>query len=356
MIIKKIVLVNFQIHKKLSIELTDGFNCIKGSNQRGKSSLVRAIDWFLTNAPAGDWMCRRDIEGKVHTAIVKLYLDTGDILKRVKGNGRNYYALNEQEFNDIGRNVPVEILNALQTGNESMKALGLNLNIEMQEDHPYLVYETSTTKSGSLNVLTGVNVIEKTIKEFNRDRMEKSRQINYLEEEMTSQIDELVKYDALEDISFDKCDALAAEILRKTAAIETLKKLQCEYQEKLLVVKRYEYLKGVVKDFTIIEQLIVDVKAGRETLDWLQSMAKRIKAYRKFIEPPPFDFDRLDKGLDELTHLQDNLDYFRTIKQRLSQARQACEVGKHTMMVLGKKMIGKICPTCGSKIKKICHG
>jgi len=348
----KIVLTNFQIHKKLSITLTDGFNCLTGANNRGKSSVIRAIYWFLTNSPAGDWMCRRDASGNKHTTIVKFILDNGDVLKRVKGKGKNYYALNEQEYNDIGRNIPVEIMDALQMNSASIKGLGLNLNIEMQDELPFLVNEPSTVKSGALNVLTGVDTIEKTIKEYNKDRMAESREINYLESEVEIQVDALAKYDDLELISFEKCDGITIKIIETRGLISRLKELQVKYNDRLETVKRYEYLKDMAKDFLEIERLIVDVSVGRSDLEWLKDKATRTANYRKFREPPPFDFAKLAGSLDGLAALQGDLACLRTNKQRLADVLADMDRYKAAMWEASVKLKGMVCPTCGNRIKK----
>lgn len=351
-----LTLKNFQIHKKLSLELKDGFNCLTGGNNRGKSSIVRSLYWLLTNSPAGDWMCRRDANGKKLTATVKLVLDDGTVVKRVKGGGRNYYALDDQEYNDIGRNMPAEIAAALGMGNAAIKALGLNLNIEMQEDMPFLVHESPTVKSGALNILTGVDIIEKTIKEFNRDRLAETREIGHLESEIEIQVDALGKYDVLNEIDFGGCDRITNKIAAFNVKIAECQKLKASRAEKLEIVNRYQYLKDVAKDFMEIEQLLVDISAGRKDLESLSSMAVRVGSCSKFAMPMPFDFGKLGGALDGIAVKNADLVCLRTLQERLRSARKAIAVNRGIMREAGSRLKGMVCPTCGNKMKGVGDG
>jgi len=68
--IKKLILKNFQIHKKLVLEFDEKITVIKGSNDSGKSSIIRAIYWIFYNQPTGDWMCRIDNDGTINDTSV----------------------------------------------------------------------------------------------------------------------------------------------------------------------------------------------------------------------------------------------------------------------------------------------
>ena len=83
--IAKLVLKNFQCHKKLTINFDTGMTCLMGENNGGKSSAIRALYWILTNSPRGDWM-QREVEGKLLTAEAYVTFTDGVTLGRIKGN------------------------------------------------------------------------------------------------------------------------------------------------------------------------------------------------------------------------------------------------------------------------------
>ena len=47
--IASIELVDFQIHKELKVDFTDGINVLIGASGKGKSCIRRAIEWCLFN-------------------------------------------------------------------------------------------------------------------------------------------------------------------------------------------------------------------------------------------------------------------------------------------------------------------
>lgn len=349
--IHKIILTNFQRHKKLSLILGDGFNSVWGENQRGKSSIVRAIYWMLNNAPAGDWMRRRDKGGKLHTSIVKFIMKNGDVIKRVKGGGRNYYALNDQEFNDIGRKIPAEIVTALGIVN-AMGGIGLDPHIVTDEDPPFLVREKPTVKSGALNVLTGVNTIEKVIKEFNKDKLSESRNIRHCEEEIAMQEEELARYDGLEDLDIEPCNKMMASVKKLQSEVDDLTLAKRKHTEKLAVVNRYKYFKTSTFDLGFVERLIGSIKVDRVCLSNLESAAIRVERHKKFCKPPVFDFDGIGSVLDTIRGLDADLARLRKTKSTVRDLQATIDRESALMSDIDKKIVGMSCPTCGQVLKK----
>jgi len=51
--LKKLVLENFQVHPKLSLDLDPHITCIIGPSDVGKSAVIRALRWLCQNVPDG---------------------------------------------------------------------------------------------------------------------------------------------------------------------------------------------------------------------------------------------------------------------------------------------------------------
>ena len=52
--IKKLHIRNFQSHKDSRLIFSDGVNVIVGNSDSGKSAILRALNWVITNRPSGD--------------------------------------------------------------------------------------------------------------------------------------------------------------------------------------------------------------------------------------------------------------------------------------------------------------
>ena len=115
---------NFQSIEDATISI-DGFTVITGSNNGGKSALMRAVRGVFTNAPSGPLVRR----GTAHLT-VDLDLGDGNTITWIKGWNKpdqkggtvNRYMLNGKELDNVGRGCPEEVLNlgihSLQAGAE----------------------------------------------------------------------------------------------------------------------------------------------------------------------------------------------------------------------------------------------
>ena len=85
---------NFQSHRDSSLEFSPGVNALVGDSDCGKSAVMRALLWVITNQPQGDahvsnWL--KDKKGKVKGICqVSVLLDTGTVT-RSRGKDENSY-------------------------------------------------------------------------------------------------------------------------------------------------------------------------------------------------------------------------------------------------------------------------
>ena len=104
--IARVELENFQSHKESSLALAPGVNVIIGPSDAGKSAIIRAVRWLITNRPLGDSFIRQGTKG----SSIELGLDNNSII-RCKGIKDNYYFINDYDnyFRAFGSDVPEEI-------------------------------------------------------------------------------------------------------------------------------------------------------------------------------------------------------------------------------------------------------
>lgn len=125
--IKSIEIKNYQSHKETKLDFSPGVNVIVGATDSGKSAIIKALRWVITNRPTGDSF-RSSWGGDTKVSVVTdgLGLDTFTRAKTDKGN---LYKLNDLEFKAFGSDVPEEIKMALDMN---------HINVQTQfESHFY---------------------------------------------------------------------------------------------------------------------------------------------------------------------------------------------------------------------------
>ncbi len=152
MAVEKIVLKNFQCHKKLTLDLTHLVVSIVGGSDRGKSSIIRALRWLATNRPGGSGIIRRDGgETENRTAVVHLRID-GRSIKRVRGPGRNSYRIDGRTLKAFGSGVPDEVENLLNMS---------SINFQLQHQPSFLFSLSPGEVARELNSVINLSEIDR---------------------------------------------------------------------------------------------------------------------------------------------------------------------------------------------------
>jgi exonuclease SbcC len=353
--IKQIILKNFQRHKEFAVDFGKTFNCITGDNNKGKSSIIRAIKWVFDNEPAGNWMNRRDKKGKVHTTVVKMILDDGRIIKRVKGVNKNYYALDDIEFHEIGRSgIPQEIQDALGL-NRLLAELGHNVYIDSQDDQPFLVSEKNNgVKAGALNILTGTDLLERTIREVNRIKLNLGRDREHYKTTIDETTAKLKWYDRLDNLPLADIANLQRMIDNVQTKIDSMDALLEEYNSKCILIDEYEKTSKVYKDIYEFDHILSEYISVDDMLSRLNTLSCDYNNIAKLKKIPEIDFDYgnkllriLDKVGVEISHLQSMENAYTRLTLQEETLR---DEGIASMDNL-KRLAGKRCPTCNGVIK-----
>ena len=147
--IKQIVILNFQCHKKLDIKL-GRVTTIIGDNDKGKSAVLRALRWVCENRPGGDRFIRR---GATY-AEVRVYIGK-HVITRKKGHGLNEYTLNGDKYEAFGLGrVPQPIVQVLNTG---------DTNFQGQWDKAFWLSDTPGQVSKHLNSIVNLQLIDQSL-------------------------------------------------------------------------------------------------------------------------------------------------------------------------------------------------
>lgn len=146
--IRRLRVRNFQRHRDLDLELDPGVTTIVGTNDRGKSAILRALRWVLTNRPRGVSFLRWGSNKVSVTADVE-----GIRVKRSKGSA-NTYSIDGEYYEAFGNDVPKEVADIVRVAEE---------NFQGQHDAPFWFALPPGEVSRRLNAVVDLGLIDTTL-------------------------------------------------------------------------------------------------------------------------------------------------------------------------------------------------
>ena len=151
----RLIIKNFQSHKETVLELSPTVNSFEGVSDSGKSAILRAMLWCLTNKPDGtafasNWA--KDKKGKLKER-VSVSIDNITRFRDGAVNGYIKYISGKdpQEYEALKGTVPPDIENAVNIG---------AVNIQRQMDPPFLLASTPGDAARYVNELVGLEEID----------------------------------------------------------------------------------------------------------------------------------------------------------------------------------------------------
>lgn len=170
MSLSKIVLRNFQIHRKTELNIHEGINIIAGSSGNGKSSVIRAIRWLCENSPRGFKFRRWKAPEKSVTS-VSFVLD-GETITRKRNATTNSYDFKGQNYKALKADVPEDIQEELNIS---------EFNIQRQFEGPFLFSKSSSEVAKMINSVAGIEVIDAILKETNARHRKAKAEVTLLD-------------------------------------------------------------------------------------------------------------------------------------------------------------------------------
>jgi len=112
-LIEYLTIKNFQSHSESFLEFSPGVNVILGDTDSGKTAILRAVNWLVTNRPRGSTFVRR---GKKFCSVS--IRTTNGLVEREKKSSFNGYRVEvgdfKSSFTEVGTTVPPEVLPVLR--------------------------------------------------------------------------------------------------------------------------------------------------------------------------------------------------------------------------------------------------
>lgn len=290
-------LLNFQAHKDSRLELSPGVNAIVGPSDKGKTSIIRALRWVVTNRPAGDSFRRW---GSDETEVIVTLPDAQ--VHRIRNKTENLYALNSTaedggEFRAFGADVPEPITKALNISPASTQS---------QHAAHYMLAASPAECARMLNEVADLDDIDKATSAINsmgRAAAEKKRTV---EAEVAAFREQLKRYEGLDDrlALLEECVALDTKIEKLAQEEETLG--------------------------TTLES-ITTTRRRLEQLQWVEDAALLIDEIEKLS-------DKIDGTKNKIGELEQCARNVEGAQSALKRARQEKESARRARP--------EVCPTC----------
>jgi len=351
--IKEIVLKNFQSHKKTKLKLHPGVNVIIGKTDSGKTAIMRALKWVITNRPKGEAF-RSDWGGTTSVSI----LTDDHLVKRIKTDKVNQYKLRDNdeeklEFNAIGLGVPDEISDVLNMN---------EINLQSQFDQPFLLNDTPGSVALHFNKIahleridTSTGAIKKWISKINQSITADKDSLIEAKEGLES-YDYLEKFEidievleSLEKIKLQTINSKAklSVIIKETKEIQTeikdnalilsaerpVNKILAFYTEKESVYTQKVKLSNLLRDITECKE---ELKEEEDTMEMGEDVSALLLLYKKKKE--------LNEKYMDLNIL---LNRIKLTKSMIIASNSTIKEKEKEF----KKEMPSTCPLCNQKIK-----
>jgi DNA repair ATPase RecN len=237
--ISAIRLLNFQAHEKRIIKFDPHVTTIVGRTDAGKSSIIRALVWAMTNKPGGIEFIRH----KAKQVEVDLKVD-GQQIKRIRGKTENAYYLDNKEFKAFGQDVPPEISALLKVS---------DVNIQQQHEAVFWFSLSAPEVSRQLNEIVNLGVIDRCMSGVATLIRESRMRVTVSEERLEKQQIEKARLNFVPEIDKDlkQLEAAGAELEEVSKRKERLVLLihLCKQRAELIAFKQEQVteLQGVLE-------------------------------------------------------------------------------------------------------------
>ncbi len=195
--INEISITNFQSHKDTKLELDKGVNCITGSSNSGKTSVLRALYWLVYNRPGGTpfashWILEDEkLKKDIFVSITK----DNKYMSRLRSKDVNEYYFvpigdetidfKGDTFKALRSEVPEEIKQVLNLS---------DVNIQKQMDAPFLLSDSAGEVARFLNKIVKLDIIDVMLKSVESKKRKNRTDISNAEEDTERLKDNLEDY------------------------------------------------------------------------------------------------------------------------------------------------------------------
>lgn len=298
--INSLYIKNFQSHKDSILEFSENVNVIIGESDSGKSSIIRAIIWLLTNRPKGS----NFINDEENTVLVSLEMDNNILQRERTKDSTGSYKIGENVYSTMGQDVPAEVTQFLNLS---------DINVQSQLENHFLVLETPGKVAQYLNNITKLDKLTNAVDKLRSKKREEQKILdtnlqdvqkieNYLKSGIVETVVEVNKiYNEVLDknerktlqylqiITVARIVSTLQEVEKQKVPVEKLKTLSECANEIGITINTYDILSDKMEAVkNVIKRLQEEVKRSDELSVAFISCNKDIQSIKTRLKDCPY--------------------------------------------------------------------
>ena len=337
--LEKLSIKNFQIHSSFDLEFDKRITCIVGASDVGKSAVLRALKWVLSNSPSGDSF----VKDGSSSCQVELEVD-GKVVSRHRTPSLNRYLYGTREefleYKAFGSDVPEPIANFLNVG---------PTNFQSQHDPPFWLSDTAGQVSRNLNAVVNLDIIDRALSAAAKAVTKARTALELADERCAKARDRKMSLAWVKKAKahLGLVSALHADAAEKGARVASLRRLA---EEGVRNGKAVDGLRGQARALRRV------VKAGRVALALdrevvgLGMLVEKAGRLRSVKAPNTsrlsFAADTYNRAGNERIYMEK---MYRELGERTDEAWRMSDEAEVANEDLEEQM-GGLCPLCGSEM------
>jgi DNA repair protein SbcC/Rad50 len=313
--IKRVTIKNFQSHQETVLDLTPGANIFIGESQSGKTAIIRAILWVLTNKPSG-FGFHSHFAGKEPTSVTLEMMDGGSVTL-TKNSSKAVYKLvlpngKEEEFSGMGQNVPDEVTRFLNMG---------EVNISKQLELPFLIADSPTEAGKVISRLIHLEKVEDWASEVGSKIRECSGKLKDFSAQLTDMREEVKTFADLPQLKTKQGELSAlvnlytkycADIESLATIIPQLKTLRFDISAKTIILSHEPSLILLQEKIDQFKKIEWAFDAAALTIDKIKNLTMQIDIMEKTASNSA-QLDQIQEKIEAYSDVVKSLDLINVI-------------------------------------------
>lgn len=343
---------NFQSHKNTNLEFCPGINVITGNSNSGKTAILRALNFVITNKPGG-LNFKSSFSDKKENCNVSIVINDQAVI-RTKNTSVNKYEIGSSLFDVVGSSVPQEVCQLLNMD---------EINYSSQFEKHFLITESSGEVGRTINKIVNLDIIDELISNLNSKILSTNREMDFKKSDIDKLIIALKKFENIEDLELliTKVVKLHSDIEEDKTIVYSLKHIIDETKKLENKIFEIEYkFSDLENEIVSLESVYIEYSSNNKVAKDLQYSIDSIKKIDRIIskggginsnesEIERFEasYKKYNEKVNDFSKISDIISKWGMTDIKILEQRIIVAEGEFDTII---KQYG--CPTCGKGISE----
>ena len=344
--IQQLEIHNFQSHENSTLAFGPGVNILVGDTDSGKSAIIRALGWVLTNKPRGQAYRTYDSD---KTTVSVLFAD-GNKVERFVSNQENGYRINEETpLLAIGTGVPEEVERVLNFQ---------PLNLQKQLDSPFLIANTPGDVANHFNKVSNLELIDASRKHIEALYRKTKQDIERHEKQQNEIVDSITSLTYITNADEELIIIETLQEKQKMVEVEIQKQRQLFNDGQVLFIElnNYKWIPAAITDLEVISKMLTEVEEVAQQV----AVIFEIQTTKKQLQEQVNTLTYMDKAKSDLQAIEnqtEQLSQLVVLTETYTEIMEQYEVIQEELKTIPKSIeaiktqLPKLCPICQNELK-----